>query len=264
MKNMKLILAICATLLAADVYAAGASETDAKGDVKDYKTYLKYAAESEQVALKAGKAPSMSANDVVRLKDEGIELSEAKPVSQTKDNRKEVYLGRRKQVALYDKNTHKVKILDANGKSIREGKISKFSRDSGVLAFTETRVFVIGGILESNGGFKIFDYAGKLIREVNPGFVDGYAVSNTSKYFAVTAGGPKLPSYFILFDMDGKEVWKQQIPTTGHAKIDFSRDDRYAVIKLPIYWDKNVKKERKLYVIDVSNLKIITEEEYEK
>ena len=283
MKTMKTQLALGATCLfmggfgfAADKGEVVVKSTAALNGitpmVADYKSFLEYGVKSEQLAVKAGKRASMQADETFKLKDENIELSGGKPFTESNDYKKEAYLGAEKQIAIYDKKTHKVRILDVGGRLIREVKISKFHHDSGMLAFSDTRIFVIGDVLESNGGFKVFDNNGNLIKEVNPGFVDGYSVSRTAKYFAVTAGGPKIPYSFILYDMDGKELWKQKIISGGHARIDFSRDDKFASIKLPDYWitdetsvpHKTISKEKRVYVIDIVNRNIIAEEDYEK
>ena len=288
MKNMKILLAFSVTCLVTGVYGFAADKEvvvvkstttpaallvgDDKTEIKDYKSFLQYATNKEQIAVKAGKLPSLQANEVFKLKEEKIELSKGKPFGETSDYTKEAYLGAEKQIAVYDKKTHMVHIVDNNGRLIKEGKITKFQDDGGMLAFSDTRIFVIGGVVGSNGGFKIFDYTGNLVKEINSGFVDGYAVSRTAKYFGVTVANPKNPYYFILYDMDGNELWKQQVVSGGHAEIEFSRDDKFAVLKLPNYWikdkisvpNKTVSKERKLYVINIESHIVISEEDYEK
>lgn len=248
--------------------ATSTSPTIEKKEVKDYKGFLEYAATREQMAVNAGKAASLKPDDVIKLTQEGIELSETKPLGRSNDLMKEAYLGNNKQIAVYNRKSHKVRIVSNDGRLIREGKISKFHRESGVLAFSDNRVFVVGGMIESNGGVKIFDYDGNLINEVNPGFIGGYAVSNNQKYFAVTAGKPETGDYFILYDMAGKELWRQRTVMGGNVKINFSRDDKFAVIKMQDYWIKigsgTTGKERKLYLIDVDAHKVISEETYEK
>lgn len=245
-----------------------ASPKKEKIEVKNYKSFLEYSAKSEQLAIKAGKAASLKPDEVIKFKEEGIELSERNPIGQGKDYRKEVYLGNNRQIAVYDQTNHKVRIVDSNGRLIREGKISKFHRESGVLSFSDKRVFVIGGMIESNGGFKIFSYDGNLIKEVNPGFIAGYAVSHNQKYFAVTAGNPETGDFFILYNINGDELWRQKTVMGGNVKIDFSRDDKFAAIRMQDYWVKTgsetTGKERKLYLIDVENHKVISEETYGK
>lgn len=277
MKNIGILLAI-ALVCAFERVALCATFENTTGvvnstiNVTDYNSFLNYAAQSEQLAVKNGKpvTPRVKTGETIRLKKENIELSERIPINQTADFKKDAYLAPSGKVALVDKTTttYKVSILDRDGGLIKEGKLPKFR--GSVLAFSDTRLFLIGTILGSNGGFEVFDYDGKLIRENDPGFVSGYVISNTQKYFAVTAGRPDEQYYFVLYDMDGNEKWRQGVMHGGHVQLEFSRDDKFIVIKMPVYWIKNkgdkesATKKKKLYVINLENKKIVSEETYEK
>lgn len=235
--------------------------------VKDYKSFSEYASLSDQVATASGKPALRKPNETIVYG--GAELSEKKPTQSLKDGAQFAYLSPdNKGMAIIDSQAHNISIIDNNGKLIRKGKIAQ--RNPDYILFSDTRLFAIGGVLSSNGGFKIYDYEAKLIKHVKTDFVDGCVVSNSQKFFAITAAAPRTPNLFILYDIEGNELWRSEIAIADHAKIVFSRDDKYAVVKLPNYWEvdkksklvKRISKKNKLYVFDIETHKVISEENY--
>lgn len=243
------------------------SETE-KNEVKDYKSFLKYADKKEQEALKAGEAPLREPGSIVKSEKDGIELSDNKLSGFNKAHTRIAALSSDgKGMIVIDEKAHKVTILDNKGNVVREGKYPKAEPPA---IFSKTRLLALRAF-DGPGGFNIYDYDGKLVSQVNPGFVDGCVVSNNQKYFAITAEN-QLGAFFILYDMDGNELWRLNILNGAVADVKFTRDDKYAVVKFPSYvvTDKNnptakeSEKYRKLYIIDIAKHKIISEEDHEK
>lgn len=270
MINIALAYMVVSIVITASGQAASSDTPPAshkKIHVKDYQSFLEYAEVVEQAAIEKNNPALRRPNETIKYG--GVELSDKNPSQSLKDDAQFAYLSPdNKGMAVIDNQAHNISIIDNNGKLIRKGKIAQ--RNPDYILFSDTRLFAIGGILSSNGGFKIYDYEAKLIKHVKTDFVDGCIVSNSQKFFAITASAPRTPNLFILYDTEGNELWRSEIAIADHAKIIFSRDDKYAVVKLPNYWEvdkksklvKRINKKNKLYVLDIETHKVISEENY--
>ena len=240
------------------------SETE-KNEVKNYKSFTKHV-ENEHRKLKV--TPTTIENGPIKsvLREKGIEFSTRSIRASTKDNTKVAYQSPdKKGISLLDTKLRHVEIYNSNGEIIRTVPLPKFP--DGAIAFSTNRLFVIKGCFGWRQGFEIYDLSGNLVKDVDEDCVDGYVVSNNQKYFAVTGGMPSTGDFFIIYDMDGNEVWRQKVVLGGDAKIQFSLDDKFAIVKMPIYWDgvnNKSRKERKVYLFDIFGHKLISEENYEK
>ena len=264
------LCALLSTIVKPDNPTAKTAASTMTMEVKDYKSFLKYAAESERLAILAGKPALLKSGEIVKLEKYGIEIPEKRSVALTRDFKKVAYLATNKSTVILDIATFAISVVDFEGRVIREGKLPDLH--AGGLAFSDTRLFDVHGLAGGPGGVCVYNYDGTLIKELNPGWdADGYVVSNSQKYFAAVLRHFGPSDFFVLYDMDGNEIWKQDIPShTNHHKIIFSYDDKFAAIKLPGYWDKEdrsknykpIRKENKVYIIDVEKHKILSEEEY--
>lgn len=236
-----------------------------KIQVKDYTGFKKYT-ENEYKKLKV--IPTTIENGPVNnvLKEKGIEFSTRSIRALSSDGEKVAYQSPdKKGISLLDKKLRHVEIYNGNGETIRTVPLPKFP--DGVIAFSADRLFVIKGCFGWRLGFEIYDSAGKLVKNIDENCIDGYVVSNNQKYFAVTGGMPDTGDFFILYDMAGNEVWRQKVIFGEDAKIQFSLDDKFAIVKMPIYWEgteNKSRKERKVYLLDIENHKLVSEENYEK
>jgi outer membrane protein assembly factor BamB len=184
----------------------------------------------------------------------------------SREKKKIAYLSPdKKGVVIIDGNTQSINIFNPKGQQIGKIPLRKFPK--GPLGFSDTRLFDFnGGLINSAGGFYIYDFSGKLIKKVdNGGIVSAFMVSNNQKYLAVQAGRPETGDYFALYDMDGNELWRHKTDIGGYTNIQFSLDDKYLLVKMPLYWTNNTgdPKSQKLYIFDVSNGNLTSEEHYE-
>ena len=238
--------------------------------VKNYNDFLKYAENAEQAAIKSGQLPIRKPGQTLKYEPAGLEFSDEKVCGLNKEHRMWGCLSSDGKGMIIIDSTHtKVMIADNSGKIVREGKLPK--ADDNPSAFSDTRLYALGGMIDDSGGIYVYDYDGNLLKRSNQGFyAECLTISNNQKYFAVSGGSSEASNYFILFDINGNELWRKSTVDGGNAEIKFTRDDRYVVLKLPMYWvpnkttigDKQVRKYRKLYVIDISERKIISEEDY--
>lgn len=241
------------------------SETG-KNEVKDYASFKKHV-ENEYKKLKV--IPTTIETGPVRnvLRKKGIELSSATIWATSKDGFRHAWQSPdNKGVAVIDGKSRQIEIYNATGELRRKIPFSKYP--DGSLAFSDTRLFIVKPCLSYDLGFEIYNSSGTLIKDYKEECVDGYLVSNNQKYFAVIAGAPNTGNYFVLYDMEGNELWRQSIVLGGNVKsLQFSLDDRFAILKMPIYWEgtgNQFRHERKVYLLDIENRRLMSEENYEK
>ena len=174
----------------------------------------------------------------------------------------------KKRLGIFNRKDASFITFDEFGGKVKEIVLSQFPA-RGVFVFSDTRIFAISPSFDGPGGFEIFSSTGLFIKWVDAGDIEGYSISSTNKYFAVTTLENDA-SYFKLLDLDGNILWKCPIARGAKASITFSSDDRYALIRLPEYWVrtnktppyKSVRKANKLYVVDIANQRLISEENY--
>lgn len=238
---------------------------DAKEDVKNYKSFLEY---NKKHAI-------VRTDDLgeIQLDKDGIKFS-AKNIRAFGKNsigeKKEIgsLSTDKRHVGVYNLRDESFSVLDGTGKEIRKNTFSKSPKGVNS-AFSDTRIFIISPSFDGSGGFEMFTSTGGFLKWLNVEDVEGYAVSNTNEYFGVTTIGRNL-HYFRLFNMEGNELWKQPIVPGWNAQIEFSPDDRFVSIKIPKYWIKaketdpseTLRKTNKLYLVDVKNRRIVSEEDY--
>ncbi len=244
---------------------SGSATITSKIEVKDYKSFLEYN-KRNTVSLSGDLGDiQLSSNAIIFpgnitkafTRDEKGEKDEVEFLSM--DGR---------QVGIFNLWDKSLKVLNTSGKEIRRVTLSHFP--AGVqFAFSDKAIFAISPAFDGPGGFELFNSTGMFVKWVASEDVAGYTVSNTQKYFAVTTVG-HYGYFFRLYDMNGEELWKQPIVDVGETQIKFSSDDRFAIVKIPIYWVKaketdqheTVRKTNKLYVLDIENHKVISEEDY--
>ena len=231
--------------------------------VRDYASFKKYV-EFEQSKLTAKPLTIDNGGGRNKLKKMGIEFSPKMNWARSKDKKRLAYLSPdRKGVALMDHVTRSVNILGANGEILR--RIPFPPKIEGFVGFSTTRLFDFkGGFGDSDGGFYVYDNAGRLIKKVEDcGTVDVFMVSNNQKYVFVTASLPDVGDFVVMYDMNGVELWRKQTEMGGKTEIRFSLDDEYVLVKMPIYWVKGNARANQLYLFRVDNGELISEEHYE-
>ena len=236
-----------------------------KEEVKDYKDFIKY--NKKHAIIRIGDPGE------IQLDKDGIRFPGKKTREYIKDrdgDKDEVgFLSTdRRQSGIFNLRDKSFKVLNSSGKEIKKTKLSQFPL--GVdFAFSDTRVFAISPSFDGPGGFEIFTSTGRFIKWIDAGDIEGCAGSNTQKYFAVTTLENDF-AYFKLFNLDGNVMWTQLIARGGNTSITFSYDDEYVVVKMPVYWIRRSKvppynserKENKLYIINISDQRIVAEEDY--
>ncbi|MDO8805230.1 MAG: hypothetical protein Q7R35_12445 [Elusimicrobiota bacterium] len=268
---LSVVIAVCggfspvAAQTASSATVTTAASKTKKIEVKDYKGFKSYI-ENEQAKLKT--KPLTIENGTVKdkLKKIGLEFSPARRWAHSKDGEKTAYPSPdKKGISVVNNKLQQVEIYNANGTIIRKVPFSKYP--AGAIAFSDARLFLVKEDVGGCFGFEIYNFSGELFKNIDKECVDGYVVSNKQKYFAVTSGSPKIGDYFVLYNMDGDELWRKKVVLGGKAEIQFSSDDKFAIVKMPIYWEgteNKSRKERKLYLFDIENKKIISEENYGK
>lgn len=243
--------------------------------VNNYKSFLAYVAK-EKAGLKIKEVTVENGQVKDVLKKMGIVISSHSRYGQTKDYFKTAYESPdKKSVALLDQKLKHIEMYNAAGELLGTVPYSKFI--DGVLVFSESRLFAVRGCFGWKYGFEIYDFSGKLVRDINEESNlcgEDFVVSNTQKYFAFLAmSRSPVAEYFVLYDMDGNEVWRKKRIMGGQAEIQFSLDDKFVIVKLPSYWEENksaaptnphekVLKKNKVYVLDIENKKLLSEENY--
>lgn len=232
-------------------------------EVNDYRSFQAYVAKE---AAKSKRPRTTNETGVVRkvLREKGIEFSSSSVWSiapdrsmfacQSPDN---------SGVSIINTKLRKVEIIDVNGNVFQAIPYSK--SPDGRIAFSDTRLFVVKDGVGWDFGFEIYDFSGKLVRDVRDLDIRGFVVSNNKKVFAVTTSSPKSERYFIIYDMDGNELWRHDIEPSANSQIQFSPDDIFALVRIPSYWSNTkpqILKERKSYLFDIKNKRLISEEDY--
>ncbi|NLO91056.1 MAG: WD40 repeat domain-containing protein [Elusimicrobia bacterium] len=233
-------------------------------DVKNYKTFLEYADKTERLAVKAGKPAEIQPGEIIKVNRSGasFQLSAETPVVYDEQTKSLASLGANKQVAILETNSN-VNIIDSKGHVLKQTKIVPYHTGPGYIVFSDSRIFQYGGISEPSG-IRIYNYEGKLIKEINSGYVVAKAISFSQKYFVVTITRPMKEKAMVLYDMNGNELLRRELPT-ARAKIKFSRDDRYILLEVPSRLRSVVNggiKTTSYYVIDVEKRRIVSDEIY--
>lgn len=232
--------------------------------VKDYKSFRNYT-ENEQSKLKTKPLTIETGGVKDKFMKMGMEFSPKRRWAQSNDGKIAYPSPDKKGIALIDNKLQHIEIYAVNGEVIRRIPFSKYPE--GGIAYSDTRLFLIKEEIGGCFGFEIYNSSGVIIKSIGKECVDGYIVSNNQKYFAVTSGSPYIGDYFVLYSIDGVELWRQKVLIGGNAEIQFSLDDKFAIVKMPVYWEANEKKtrnKRKVYLFDIENRKVISEENYEK
>lgn len=257
-----------ASVAPAEMADTVAVSTAPKTEVTSFISFHDYAAK-EEAALKTQRVTIETGKVKDVLKKMGIELSDKLIYAFSKDGKKFAYKSPDKNgVAVIDGKSRHVEAYHANGKLLWRFPFLEYP--DGIIAFSNTRLFVIGDGFGGCFGFKVFNSDGKTIKEIKDECVEGYMVSNTQKYFAVTSFTSDLDNHFVLYDIDGNELWRQKGVIGDHAEIQFTLDDKFVLIKIPRYWEedkkflpsKNVLKRNKAYVLDIGNHRVLSEEDY--
>ena len=233
--------------------------------VKDYKSFQAYVAREE--ANQKVKPVTNETGGVRKvLKGKGIELSSSSIWAITPDNNRIVCQSQdNRGVSVIDTKMHRVEIYDARGKIMH---IVAFPKaPDGRVAFSDKRLFLVRGGIRARSGFEIYDFSGRLVKSIDKEDVDGYAISHNQKYFAVTSGSSKTGDYFVLYDSDGNELWRQKIKVGGPSQIEFSPDDELVLVKMPVFWSSVEHKflnTGKSFLLNIASKKLVLEEDYEK
>jgi hypothetical protein len=235
-----------------------------KIEVKDYKTFQLYQ-ESELLKLKRRPLTIDTGAVLEKLKKIGIEFPQGRIWGQSNDRTKTAYISLdRKGIAVIDGRARVFEILNPNGDVLRKIPFAKYPK--GIIAFSESRLFDLGGAFEDQlRGFYIYDNSGKFVKYVNDsGNVSRYKVSNNQKYIAVQSGLPDTGDFVILYDMNGNELWRQKTSIGEYPDLQFSLDDKYLLVKMPRYWTNNTgePESQKLYLFNVNTGAVISEEHY--
>lgn len=260
-----LCVALPATALVSGTASTKATPIKTKRvEVTDYKSFKEYIANEEVSLARPHKGIQLN-HDSVKFLNVKMELKKTAQGT----NEEVAYLSADKtKVGVFNRRDTSFKIFDEAGKVLKNVILSQFPL-MGVFAFSESVIFAISPSFDGPGGFEIFSPTGKFIKWVDSGDVEGYVISNKDKYFAVTTLD-KDSAYFKIYDFDGNLLWEQAIVIGSKSVIQFSLDDRYAVVKLPKYWIrksatppyKSERRENKLYLIDVERKAIVSEEDY--
>lgn len=273
--NKNLVCLSVGLCLCAGVYPAMAQEASSapvtvtasktrRIAVKDYKSFKEYVA-NEESYLKT--KPITTDNGPVRgkMKEIGIELNPGVEIAKSKDRKKIAIISPdKKGLVLINGVAQKISIVTSEGKILHEIPIGKISK--GRLGFSNSRLFCFkeNGVEYQGDGFEIYDFTGEVVKKVDGiGSVESYMVSNNQKFLAVTSGVPNDGDSVRLYNMEGVEVWKHKVAVGGGAQIKFSQDDKYLLVKMPVYWISGKANSKKLYVFDAGNGGLISEENYE-
>jgi len=232
-------------------------------EVKDYKSFKEYVAR-EKAYLKT--KPVTTDNGPIRTKmaEMGVAFSPRSLYSLAKDKKSVAYQARNKKgIALVDKETKHVSLYHADGRLFET--VSFLEMPDGAVDFSDNRLFMIKACFRGSSGFEIYDFKGLLIKRIENGCVENYLVSNSGKYF-ITIAGSRQGHYLTAYDMSGETLFRSELPY-GDAEIVFSGDDRYALVRIPVYW-KNYEKElfekKGAYTFDIMKKQMISEDRYEE
>lgn len=234
-------------------------------EVKDYKSFNEYVSNED---AKRTTRPVTTDNSLFRnkMKAIGLDFSTTSRWSTTRNKKLTAYLSPDKRnVAVMDWTTKHVRIFDGKGGLLKNVPLSQYS--DGVILFSDTRLFVIETGFRGCSGFKVFNHSDDLLWKNTEICVDGYAVSNTYKYFAVAGDSLQNGSQFALYDMDGHVLLKETTAIGRQIEIQFSTDDKFVLVKMPFYWLKgndDLLKKQKAYLFDTETKQLIKEESYEK
>lgn len=232
-----------------------------KIEVKDYKSFKEYVAESS-----ATKYPAAIASDAVKKKliDMGITFQAGRTYGVAKDRRRVAYQTKnQKGVIVIDRELKQALLYNADGQQLKTVLFSEPPK--GTMDFSDDAIFEINACFREEPGFKIFNLQGELVKTVNGECVENHAISNGGKHFVVIAGD-KQGHWFTIYDKVGNALYRQKIDY-GDAEIIFSRDDKYVLVKIPVYWEdgeQEVLKRKKMYLIDVMRRGLITDGNYEE
>ena len=234
-------------------------------EVKDYKGFLEYNKKHAIVRANDLGEIQLDRNEA-RFPNKKIKIFK-KFTERTKEEVGFLSTDKRR-VAVFNRKDVSFKIFNNLGEKISDITLSQFPK-RGLFAFSDTRIFAISPSFDGPGGFEIFTSTGRFIKWIDAGDIEGYAVSNTQKYFAVTTLENDF-AYFKLFDLDGNVLWMQVVAQGGNTSVIFSYDDEYVIVKMPEYWIRRSKappynserKVNKLYIINIAAQRIVAEEDY--
>lgn len=236
-----------------------------KIEVKDYKSFKSYV-ENEQSKLKTKPLTTENGHIKDKLKKAGIEFNTTDDWARSKDRKKlAVVSPDKKGVAIIDATTQSVNIFNPKGEIVRA--IPFPEKLVGRIGFSDTRLFDFKELLfDPRGGFFIYNLSGRLVKKVDDsGIIDAFIVANNQRYLAVTSTLPEAAGFFILYDMDGTELWRRNTVIGTNPQIKFSLDDKFVLVKMPVYWlnHRGEPKERKLYIFNVKDGRLLSDEHYE-
>jgi len=264
--------------LCAGVYPAMAQKASAataatpktkKIEVKDYKSFREYVA-NEEVYLKTKLVTTDNGQVKEKLKKIGIHFEEGRLAAESVDGDKIAYVSPdKKGIAVVYREEKTINLFDPEGVLLEKVQMKK--QPVVRVGFSKSRVFEFKGNFDDwIGGIDVYDFSGKLIKSItDSGDVQDYMLSHNQKWLAISTGG--LPdddrTYFILYDMNGKEIWRRETMAVSHPQMEFSRDDKYISLKLPTYFT-DVKNPKSVgfkwaYVFRVSDGHLISEGHYE-
>jgi len=235
-------------------------------EVKDYKSFLEY--NKKHAIIRAGDLGEIQLDkNEMRFPNKKTKAFK-NHTDGARDEFGALSVDKRK-VSVFNRRDRSFKIFDNSGKELRKTILSRFPAGVNFI-FSDTKIFAISPTMDGPGGFEAFTSTGGYIKWFDVGDIQGFKVSATQKYFMLTAGKSQTGDFFIIFDMAGNELWKHPIVPGWDALIEFSPDDRFVSVKLPRYWIKaketdpyaTVRKTNKLYVIDIDNRRIVSEEDY--
>ncbi|MHB0996605.1 MAG: hypothetical protein ACYC2I_09580 [Elusimicrobiales bacterium] len=175
------------------------------------------------------------------------------------------------KAAVFNQGTDSFDVFNDTGTKISSTILKDLTFSEGVtFTFSDSRIFIIPESLYGCEGFEIRTSTGGFIRDLDICDMAGYTVSYDQRLFLVGSMNVGANCFFRVYNMDGIEVWKHKIHHASSVKIELSFDNRFAVVKLPEYWVyKNesdpyhsTRKENKLYIFDIVEQKLISEEDY--
>lgn len=234
--------------------------------VVDYKSFKRYV-ELERSGQKT-LPPTIETGAVKgKLKKLGIEVDVTKNWARSKDKKRIAYFSPdKKGVIVVDAPAKSVNIFNSNGAIVC--KIYTQKPPVGLLGFSETRLFdFVGGFDDYDNGFYIYDLSGKLLKKVEDGgLVDAFMVSNGQKNLVVASELSGGGGAIILYDMDGNEKWRLNTAIGDHSIIQFSSDDKFLLVKMPVYVIDPQKpaKNRRYYLFDVTTGQLLASGDYEE
>ncbi|MHB0997330.1 MAG: hypothetical protein ACYC2I_13250 [Elusimicrobiales bacterium] len=238
-------------------------------EVKDYKSFKEYVA-NEGALLKTKPVTTDDGPVKEKLKKIGVHFEEGRLAAESADGDKIAYVSPdKKGIAVVYRGEKTINLFDPEGVLFKKVQMKK--QPVVRVGFSQNRVFEFKGDFEDwIGGIDVYDFSGKLIRSIaDSGDVQDYMLSHNQKWLAISAGG--LPdddrTYFILYDMNGEEIWRRETMAVSHPQMEFSRDDKYVSLKLPTYFTdvKNSKSVgfKWVYVFRVSDGHLISAGHYE-